>query len=53
MQFGVFEEGRAGDLPGGGGMPLWAQNVLIVGALAVLSVMLSSIRLRTPADTER
>ena len=49
----VFEEGRAGDLPGGGGVPLWAQNVLIVGALAVLSVMLSSIRLRTPADTER
>lgn len=53
VQFGVFEEVRAGDLPGGGGMPLWAQNVLIVGALAVLSVMLSSIRLRTPADTER
>ena len=44
---------EAGGPQGWGVMPLWAQNVLIVGALAVLSVILSSVRLRTPAKTER
>ena len=43
----------AGGQNGRGVLPLWAQNVLIVGALAVLSVILSSVRLRTPAKTER
>ena len=43
----------AGGVRGRGVLPLWAQNVLIVGALAVLSVILSSVRLRTPAKTER
>ena len=43
----------ARDLHGRWDLPLWAQNVLIVGALAVLSVILSSVRLRTPAKTER
>ena len=44
---------QAGGLPGQGGMPLWAQHMLIIGALSVLSVILSSMRLRTPAKTER
>ena len=35
------------------GLPLWAQHMLIMGAMAALSVFLSSIRLRTPAKTER
>ena len=44
---------RDGGLPGWRSLPLWAQHMLIIGALAVLSVVLSSIRLRTPAKTER
>ena len=48
---GRFAQG--GGLPGRGGLPLWAQHMLIIGALSVLSVILSSMRLRTPARTER
>ena len=44
---------RDGGLPGWRSLPLWAQHMLIIGAMAVLSVVLSSIRLRTPAKTER
>ncbi len=44
---------RDGGLPGRRSLPLWAQHMLIIGAMAVLSVVLSSIRLRTPAKTER
>ena len=58
--FGVAFDGdvsgplaQAGGLPGRGGLPLWAQHMLIIGAMAVLSVILSSMRLRTPAKTER
>ena len=49
--FGVAA--RDGGLPGRRSLPLWAQHMLIIGAMAVLSVVLSSIRLRTPAKTER
>ncbi len=45
--------GRDGGQPDRRILQLWAQHMLIMGALAVLSVMLSSIRLRIPAKTER
>ena len=44
---------RDGPLPGRRSLPLWAQHMLIMGAMAMLSVVLSSVRLRTPAKTER
>ncbi|MCY4423960.1 MAG: ABC transporter permease [Acidimicrobiaceae bacterium] len=49
--FGVA--GRGGGPPDQPSLPLWAQHILIMGALAALSVFLSSLRLRTPAKTER
>ena len=49
--FGVA--GRGGGLPDQPSLPLWAQHMGIMGAMAALSVFLSSIRLRTPAKTER
>ena len=49
--FGVA--GLGGGLPDQPSLPLWAQHMLIMGALALLSVFLSSLRLRTPAKTER
>ncbi len=33
----------------GAGLPLWAQHILIIGALAAVAVTLSARRLRTPA----
>ena len=44
---------EAGGPPGLGGPPFWAQHMLIMGALVVLSAIMSSLRLRTPAKTER
>jgi ABC-2 type transport system permease protein len=51
-QFGRPVEPEGG-FPGQGGFPLWGQNLLIIGGLAVVSVIVSSRRLRTPAKTER
>jgi len=48
-QFGV----QVPDFDDNGGIPFWVQSMALLGALSLVSLVVASRRLRTPARTER